>query len=105
MVGLTEIITNSAKVEAGAKAELGNKSNCEVDQQIYWNMKELLSALYCVKSPESRRKVVVMRYQNSSWDICDLTKKVSGPKIFRARSRGPQSWSAGKFEYLEIWIF
>ena len=41
-----------------------------------------LSALYRVKSPESRHKVGVMGYQNSSWDICDLTKKVSGPKNF-----------------------
>ena len=41
-----------------------------------------LSALYRVKSSESRHEVGVMGYQNSSWDICDLTKKVSGPKIF-----------------------
>ena len=41
-----------------------------------------LSALYRVKSPESRHEVGVMGYQNSSWDICDLTKKVSGPKNF-----------------------
>ena len=64
-----------------------------------------LSAIYCVKYPESGHDVGVMGYQNSSWDICDLTKKVTGPKIFRARSRGLQSWSAGKFEHLEIWIF
>ena len=41
-----------------------------------------LSALYRLKSPESRHKIGVMGYQNSSWDICDLTKKVSGPKKF-----------------------
>ena len=39
-----------------------------------------LSALYHVKSPVSRQKVGVMEYQNSSWDLCDLTKKVSAPK-------------------------
>ena len=33
-----------------------------------------LSALYRLKSPESRHKVGVMGYQNSSWDICDLQK-------------------------------
>ena len=37
-----------------------------------------LSALHRVKSPESRQKVGVIEYQNSSWDLCDLTKKVSG---------------------------
>ena len=41
-----------------------------------------LSALYRIKSPESMHEVGVMGYQNSSWDICDLTKKVSGPKNF-----------------------
>ena len=39
-----------------------------------------LSALYRVKCPELRHNVGVMGYQNSSWDICDLTKKVMGPK-------------------------
>ena len=38
--------------------------------------------LYHVKSPESRHNVGVMGYQNSSLDICELTKKVTGPKKF-----------------------
>ena len=33
-----------------------------------------------VNLPESRQKVGIMEYQNSSWDLCDLTKKVSAPK-------------------------
>ena len=41
--------------------------------------KYTLSALYCI---ELRQKLGVIEYQNSSWDICDLIKKVSGPKIF-----------------------
>ena len=49
---------------------------------IWGGGKFTLSALYRVKSPESRHEVGVMGYQNSSWDICDLTKKVSGPKNF-----------------------
>ena len=48
-----------------------------------------LSAIYRVKSPESRGKVGVIACQNLSSDILDLTKKVSGPKILFGPTQGP----------------
>ena len=64
-----------------------------------------LSALYRVKSPESRHEVGVMGYQNSSWDICDLTKKVTGSKKFLGFRPGackvcpPENLNISKFGF------
>ena len=58
-----------------------------------------LSAIYHLKSPELGDKGGVMGYQNSSWDICDPIKKVSGPKIFSGPTPGP-----AKFGRRKIWV-
>ena len=55
-----------------------------------------LSAIYRLKSPESGDKGGVMGYQNSSWDICDPIKKVSGPKIFSGPIPGPAKFGRQK---------
>ena len=55
-----------------------------------------LSAIYRLKSPESGDKGGVMGYQNSSWDICDPIKKVSGPKIFSGPIPGPAKFGRRK---------
>ena len=49
-----------------------------------------------------------MGYQNSSWDICDLTKKVSGPKKFLGPGPGarkvgpPENLSISKFGFFDF---
>ena len=48
-----------------------------------------LSAIYCLKSPESGYKGGVKWYQNSSWDIWSTTKQFSGPKFFLGPTPGP----------------
>ena len=55
-----------------------------------------LSAIYRLKSPEFGDKGGVMGYQNSSWDICDPIKKVSGPKIFSGPTPGPAKFGRRK---------
>ena len=64
-----------------------------------------LSALYRVKSTELKHEAGVMGYQNLSWDICDLTKKVFRSKKFLelgqgARKVGPQE----NLSILKFWI-
>ena len=67
-----------------------------------------LSALYRVKSPEYSHKVGVMGYQNSSWDICDLTrnfrvqKKILGPGPGARKVGPPENLSISKFGFFDF---
>ena len=64
---------------------------------LYWvGGKFTFSVIYSEKSPESWGKVGVMGYQNSSWDICDLTKKASGPNISLGPAQGPAKFVSRK---------
>ena len=63
------------------------------------------SAIYHIKSPESRHKLGIMGYQNSSWDTCDLTKKGFGSKKILGPSPGtrkvgsPENLSISQFGF------